>query len=246
MLQWLTVPVGPLSSWGAKIDASDALIVAAVSSLNPKSPKVRAQMVRGYFRLSTPYLQQIAPCLALSRWQIQRRISRLTELGILEILTLPSKGGGRRRYVRPSTRLKRAMEHQRPIEKGAVSMEHPCPIPMEHQRTFKGASMPHDHCKDHYRNTPQPTPQSEPYGASTPHSQNAENGSPPTPGTDGLPNGPSPPPCANPAPYMDPEVVQGMTYLAKRFNGRDPSEPPEFPDNPNPPATQGDNGDGSP
>jgi hypothetical protein len=82
-----------LRRWFGKIDGDDALLLAFIAGLNADNPRIAKHMKDGFFRLNRTYLKQELPVLSFSEDWISRRMKRLADVGLLDLVHRRSPSG---------------------------------------------------------------------------------------------------------------------------------------------------------
>ena len=136
--------------WCGSIDPTDCEIVTLVLSLDPKDESVKALRFKNYCMMTTRYVMRMLPFLNIGEHQIDRRIRRLAQLGILDVLLRKIEGSvHQQRFVKPSQlyyQQKRKIEHR--ADRGLPSHAHEYSA---FQGTRKVLSKAPDHLDDHKR-----------------------------------------------------------------------------------------------
>ena len=103
MLPTVHVDQMTLAPWFGNIDGDDALIVSLVVSLDSRDDQVKRLMAGDYFMLTTSYVQEMLPLVALSEERIKKRLAHLAKIGLLDLrVAFNKRTGHRTRYVKPS------------------------------------------------------------------------------------------------------------------------------------------------
>ena len=91
-----------LEHWAGRIDCTDAILISFFQGLNADDPKIREKMWRGYFLAKRSWVLTQMPILGIADRALYRRLKKLRELGILDVLHRRVEGNKSLAYFRLS------------------------------------------------------------------------------------------------------------------------------------------------
>ena len=92
-----------LAHWAGKIDPTDAFIIAFIQGLDPQNPKLREFMWKGHFLILRRWLLHACPLLGIEKQALYKRLRKLRELGIIDVLRRTVAGNRTLAYYKLST-----------------------------------------------------------------------------------------------------------------------------------------------
>lgn len=164
MLPFVIIRQDALAKWYGKIDATDALLVSLLRSLNPDNPKVSAAMWEGHFLFCRSYILEMLPLLSITEDRISRRLKKLSEIGLVD-LRRKLTGRGKLLYAK----LSRLYWHEEDrVNKKANSHTVKTPYGENAIRCSvrnQDGFAPHDHIYDHEEESADSQAADEPFGS---------------------------------------------------------------------------------